>query len=85
MITIADLLTPKPCKSRVFEKKPPPLPPPKKKMGSGSISFLAHPGRSPGMMLLCLSTSRIYNTVSILIRTQKKNWLLFYILFGSPT
>ena len=23
MITIADLLTPKPCKSRVFEKKPP--------------------------------------------------------------
>ena len=31
MITIADLLTPKPCKSRVFEKKLPPLPPQKKK------------------------------------------------------
>ena len=30
MITIADLQTPKPCKSRVFEKK---APPPQKKNG----------------------------------------------------
>ena len=34
MITIADLLTPKPCKSRVFEKK---LPPPPKKNGDWDL------------------------------------------------
>ena len=33
----------------------------KKKLGSGSISFLVHPDRSPAMMLLCLSGSRLYN------------------------
>ena len=37
----------------------------KKKLGSCSISFLVHPGRSPGMILVCLSASRIYNTFSI--------------------
>ena len=44
----------------------------KKKVGCCSISFLVHPGRSPGMMLLCLSASRIYNTFSISIRSRKK-------------
>ena len=38
MITIADLLTPKPCKSRVFEKKLPPLPPPKKKKNGPKLN-----------------------------------------------
>ena len=37
----------------------------KKKVGCCSISFLVHPGRSPGIMLLCLSASRIYNTLAI--------------------
>ena len=44
----------------------------KKNLGSCSISFLVHPGRSPGMMLLCLSASRIYNTFSISILSRKK-------------
>ena len=43
----------------------------KKKLGSFSRSFLVHPGRSSGMMLLCLSACRINNTVSILIRSRK--------------
>ena len=43
-----------------------------KKLGSCSISFLVHPGRSPGMMLLCLSASRIYNTFSISTRNREK-------------
>ena len=43
----------------------------KKKLGCCSISFLVHPGRSPGMMLLCLSASRIYNTFSISTRRKK--------------
>ena len=47
----------------------------KKKLGSCSISFLVHPGRSPGMMLLCLSASRIYNTLNISIRSRKKKKL----------
>ena len=42
----------------------------KKNLGSCSISFLVHPGRSPGM-LLCLSASRIYNTFSISTRSRK--------------
>ena len=55
-----------------------------KKLGSCSISFLVHPGRSPGMMLLCLSASRIYNTFSISTRSRKKKFRqLFYILSGS--
>ena len=36
------------------------------------MSFLVHSGRSPGMMLLCLSTCRIYNTIRILIPGRKK-------------
>ena len=43
----------------------------KKKSGLFSISFLVHPGRSPGMMSLCLSASRIYNTFSISTRSRK--------------
>ena len=43
----------------------------RKKEGSCSISFLVHPGRSPGI-LLCLSASRIYNTFSISTRSRKK-------------
>ena len=43
----------------------------KKQLGSSSISFLVHPGRSPGI-LLCLSASRIYNTFSISTRSRKK-------------
>ena len=55
-----------------------------KKLGSCSISFLVHPGRSPGMMLLCLSASRIYiNTIGILTRSRTKIRRLFYILSGS--
>ena len=42
----------------------------KKKLGCRSISFLVHPGRSPGIILLCLSASRIYTTFRI---SQKKN------------
>ena len=45
----------------------------KKILGSCSISFLVHPGRSPGIISLCLSASRIYNTFSISIRSRKKN------------
>ena len=44
----------------------------KKKLGCCSISFLLQPGRSPGMMLLCLNASRICNTLTILIRSRKK-------------
>ena len=46
----------------------------KKTLGCSSISFLVHPGRSPGMLLLCLSPSRIYNKYlfSISIRSRKK-------------
>ena len=44
----------------------------KKNLGSCSISFLVHPGRSPGMISLCLSASRIYNTFSISTRSRKK-------------
>ena len=44
----------------------------KKNLGSCSISFLVHPGRSPGMMLLCLSASGIYNTFSVSTRSRKK-------------
>ena len=44
----------------------------KKRLGSCSISFLVHPGRSPGMISLCLSASRIYNTFSISTRSRKK-------------
>ena len=54
-----------------------------KKIGSCSISFLVHPARSPGMMLLCLSASRIYNTFSISTRSREKIRQLFYILSGS--
>ena len=46
--------------------------PKEKKLGSCSISFLVHSGRSPGMTFLCLSTSRIYNTFSISMRSRKK-------------
>ena len=46
----------------------------KKKLGSCSISFLVHPGRSPGI-LLCLSASKIYNTFSISNRNRKKKKL----------
>ena len=57
----------------------------KKKLGSRSISFLVYTGRSPRKMLLCLSASRIYNTFSISIRSQKKKIRrLFYVLSGSP-
>ena len=45
---------------------------PPKKLFSCSISFLVHSGRSPDMMLLSMSASRIYNTFSILIRSCKK-------------
>ena len=44
----------------------------KKKLGSCCISFLIHPGRSPGMILLCLSVFRIYKTFSISILSRKK-------------
>ena len=55
----------------------------KKKLGSCSIFFLVHSGRSPGLMLLCLSASRIYNTFSISTRSRKKkNRQLLYILSG---
>ena len=55
------------------------------KLGSCSISFLVHPDKSPGMMLLCLGASKIYNTFSISILQPKKNFRLsFYILSGSP-
>ena len=43
----------------------------RKKLGSCSISFLVHPGRSPGI-LLCLSASRLYNTFRISTRSRKK-------------
>ena len=36
------------------------------------MSFSVRPVRSPGMMLLCLIASRIYNTLSILIGSRKK-------------
>ena len=42
----------------------------KKKIGSCSISFLVHPGRSPGI-LLCLSASGIYSSSL----TRRKNKL----------
>ena len=54
-----------------------------KKLGSCSISFLVHPGGSPGMMFLCLSASRIYNTFSVSTRSREKIKQLFYILSGS--
>ena len=42
------------------------------------------PGRSPGMISLCLSASRIHNTFSISTRSrEKKIRQLFYILSGS--
>ena len=44
----------------------------KKKIGCCSLSFLVHPGRSPGMMLLCQSASGIYNTFSVSTRSRKK-------------
>ena len=46
----------------------------KKKMVSCSISPLVHPGRSPGMMFLCLSAwlAKIYNTFSISTRSRTK-------------
>ena len=37
-----------------------------------SLSLMVHPGRSRCMMLLCLSASRIYNTLSIQISSRKK-------------
>ena len=43
-----------------------------KKLGSCSVSFLVHLGRSPGMMLLCLSASWIYNKFSIATRSRKR-------------
>ena len=55
--------------------------PKKKTSGCCSISFLVHPGRSNGMMLLCLSASRIYNTFSILIRSRKKKLCSCFISF----
>ena len=49
------------------------------------MSFLVCPGRSPEMMLLCLSACSIYNTLSISNRSRKKKIRqLFYILSGSP-
>ena len=45
----------------------------KKKLCICSLSFLVHPSRSPGMMLLCLSACRIYSTFRIPIRSRKKN------------
>ena len=48
----------------------------KKKLGCCSISFLVHPGRSPGMMLLCLSASRIYNTLAVKLATDFKMFVL---------
>ena len=36
------------------------------------MSFLVCPGRSPEMMLLCLSACSIYNTLSISNRSRKK-------------
>ena len=59
----------------------------KKKLSSCSISFLVHPGRSPCVMLLCLSACRICNMFSISIRSRKKKKKkrhLVYILSGSP-
>ena len=44
-----------------------------KKIRQCSISLLVHAGRSPGMILLCLSASRIYNTFSISTRSRRNN------------
>ena len=60
------------------------LQPKKKKLDCCSMSFPVRPGRSPGMMLLCLSASKIYNTFSISTRSRKRIRQLFYILSGSP-
>ena len=46
--------------------------PKKKKLDCCSMSFPVRPGRSPGMMLLCLSASKIYNTFNISILSRKK-------------
>ena len=46
-----------------------------KKLGSCSIPFVVHPGRSPGM-LLCLGASRIYNKFSISTRRKKLSFLV---------
>ena len=44
-------------------------------------SFLVRPSRSPAMMLLCLSASKIYKTFSIFIRTRKKKLCICVISF----
>ena len=59
----------------------------KKKIGSCYISYLVHPGRSPGMMLLCLSASRIQLVQERLSekmctrQSRKVIWDLIYTLF----
>ena len=45
------------------------------------MSSLVHPGRSPGMMLLCLSASRIYNMFSISTGIRKEKLGSCFISF----
>ena len=53
-----------------------------KKLGSCSIPFVVHPGKSPGI-LLCLVASRIYNKFSI---STRRKTLFFLVHIGrSPS